>query len=407
MANPIRTDILNFYQNKSYLKWIVVAVSVIISAGSIYYTNVLVSQLEQREQRQIELFARTLEYTISENFRQDVNFITEEILIQNSSIPTILVDENDAVVYHRNIAIDSSWQESRIDAFLQKELAIMKDTYDPIEVNFRDPTTNSFEETQYIYYKNSFLLTQLIYYPYVQLSVIALFGFIAYLAFNYSKRAEQNRVWVGLAKETAHQLGTPISSLIAWMEYFKLEDTIKDKKIIEELEKDIAKLRLITERFSSIGSVPILKEENIVELIENAVNYLRSRVSTKVNIRVHSMYDSILANINAPLFEWVIENLVKNAVDAMNGEGNLTIKVIEGSDWRVFIDIIDNGKGIPKSSAKQVFQPGYTTKKRGWGLGLALSKRIIENYHNGRIYVKFSEVDRGTIFRIILHRQKL
>lgn len=407
MANPIGAEVLNIYQNKSHLKWIVLAISVSISFGSIYYTNVLVEQLKQREKRQIELYARSIEYTINENVRQDIYFITEEILFPNNSIPTILVDDEGVVVYHRNIDVDSSWSDTKFDEVLFDELEEMKRVYDPIEVNIRNPDTNAIENTQYVYYRNSFLLTQLIFYPYVQLTVIALFGFIAYLAFNYSKAAEQNRVWVGLAKETAHQLGTPISSLIAWLEYFKAEESFKDDRVLEELNKDIEKLRLITERFSSIGSVPILKEENIVEVTKNAVNYLRSRVSTKVDIQVHTMYNRITADINAPLFEWVIENVIKNAVDAMVGKGKLTIKILEGSDWRVFVDIIDNGKGIPKNKVKQVFHPGFTTKKRGWGLGLALAKRIIENYHNGRIYVKFSEVDRGTIFRIILRRKKL
>ncbi len=407
MANPIRSEVLNIYQNKSYLRWVVLAISVLIGFGSIYYTNVLVDQLEQREKRQIELYARTLEYTINEPFLKDINFITEEILFRNTSIPTILVSEDGSIVTFRNIDVDSTLSDVRFDQFLEKELEVMKNTYDPIEVIIRDPETNAIDDTQYIYYRNSFLLTQLIYYPYVQLSVIALFAFIAYLAFNYSKTAEQNRVWVGLAKETAHQLGTPISSLIAWMEYLKADESFKDKRVIEELDKDIAKLHLITERFSSIGSIPILKEENIIEVIKNSISYLRSRVSTKVEINVHTMSDRITANINAPLFEWVIENLVKNAVDAMTGEGKLTIKIVEGSEWRVFIDVIDDGKGIPNNKLKQVFSPGFTTKKRGWGLGLALAKRIIENYHSGRIFVKFSEVDRGTIFRIILHREKL
>ncbi len=408
MVNPFTgPEVLNIYQIKSSFKWIVLSFSVLISFGSIYYTNILVNQLKQREKRQIELFARSLEYTINENSRNDLYFITEEILFQNNSIPTILIDTEDQIVSQRNIDIDSSWSTGRINAALQVELSKMKSEYEPIEVKIRDPINGEVYDTQYIYYRNSFILTQLIYYPYVQLSVIAIFGVIAYLAFNYSKAAEQNRVWVGLAKETAHQLGTPISSLIAWLEVFKTDDTIKDKQIIVELDKDIAKLKLITERFSSIGSVPILKEENLIEIINNSVTYLRSRVSSKVNIQVHSMYDSIIAKINAPLFEWVIENIIKNAVDAMTGEGNLTIKVVEASDWRVFVDIIDDGKGIPKSKVRQVFQPGFTTKKRGWGLGLALAKRIIENYHNGKVYVKFSEVDRGTIFRIILDRKKL
>jgi anti-sigma regulatory factor (Ser/Thr protein kinase) len=408
MVNPFpSTEVFNIYKNKSSLKWIVLSVSVLIGVGSIFYTNVLVNQLKQREQRQIELFAKSLEYTINENSKSDLYFITEEILFQNNSIPTLLIDTQDRIVTQRNIEIDSSWSDSKINDVLQGELVKMKNEYDPIEVKIRDPINGEVYDTQYIYYRNSFLLTQLIYYPYVQLSVIAIFGFIAYLAFNYSKTAEQNQVWVGLAKETAHQLGTPISSLIAWVEYFKTDKTIKDKRIIEELDKDIDKLKLITERFSNIGSVPSLKEENMIEIINNSAKYLSSRLSSKVNIHVHSMNDSIIAKINVPLFEWVIENIIKNAVDAMTGEGNLTIKVVAASDWRVFIDIIDDGKGIPKSKIKQVFQPGFTTKKRGWGLGLALAKRIIENYHNGKVFVKFSEIDRGTTFRIILDRKKL
>jgi signal transduction histidine kinase len=406
MANPlVSPEILGIYQNKSSFQWIILTVAVIISVSTIYYTNVLVKQLKAREQRQIELFAKALEYTISENYRQDISFITEEILFQNNSIPTILVNENGEIVDQRNIDIDSTSQE-RIDKVLEKELDKMQSTYDPIEVNTFDPITDEVYSTQLIYYRNSFLLTQLTYYPYVQLSVIALFAFIAYLVFNYSKQAEQNRVWVGLAKETAHQLGTPISSLIAWMEYFKTDETFKDSDVIAELDKDIDKLKLITERFSNIGSIPILNEENVVEVVLNTVNYLRRRISTKVAIEVDYMYDSIIASINTPLFEWVIENICKNAVDAMSGHGTLTIKIIEGSDWRVFVDITDTGKGIPKSKIKQVFQAGFTTKKRGWGLGLTLTRRIINIYHNGKIFVKNSELEKGTTFRIILNRKK-
>ena len=407
MANPfVPSDVFNIYKNKSNLNWIVLFISVVISGGSIYYTNVLVKQLKQRERRQIELFAKALEYTINESSKRDVYFITEEILFQNNSIPTILVDRQGKIGDYRNIEIDSSWSVSKVSFTLNKELKKMKDEYDPIDVNFKDPETDEIYDTQYIYYRNSFLLTQLTYYPYIQLSVIAIFAFIAYLAFNYSKVAEQNRVWVGMAKETAHQLGTPISSLIAWLEFFKTDKHFKNSKIITELDKDIKKLMLITERFSSIGSVPILNEENIVDVVNNSVTYLQSRVSSKVNLKVHAMYDQISANINVPLFEWVIENIFKNAVDAMGGEGNLNIKIVEGSDWRVFVDISDDGKGIPKSKLKQVFNPGFTTKKRGWGLGLTLAKRIIENYHNGKVFVKSSEPDKGTTFRIVLRRKK-
>jgi len=368
---------------------------------------VLVNQLKQREKRQIELFARALEYTISANSRRDVNFITEEILFQNNSIPTILINDDNEIVDYRNISIDSaSWSQEKIQQTFENELEKMRRTYDPIEVNSLDPLTNEVFGTQYVYYRNSFLLTQLTYYPYVQLSIIALFAFIAYLVYNYSKEAEQNRVWVGLAKETAHQLGTPISSLLAWVEYFKSDASLPSAEIIAELEKDIDKLKIITERFSNIGSVPILKEENVVDVVKNTVNYLRKRISTKVVIEVEAMHENIPASLNTPLFEWVIENICKNAVDAMSGVGRLNIKIIEGSDWRVYVDISDTGKGIANSKLSQVFKPGFTTKKRGWGLGLTLTKRIIHNYHNGKIFVKSSELEKGTTFRIVLRRKK-
>lgn len=277
----------------------------------------------------------------------------------------------------------------------------MVDSYDPIPVTVRDPLDEPIVYG-YVNYSNSFLLTQLTYYPYIQLSVIAIFGFIAYMAFNYSKAAEQNQVWVGLAKETAHQLGTPISSLMAWMEFLKENPAMRDNNLAAELDKDIKRLQLITERFSSIGSVPVLNEENIKQCIADSMNYLRPRISSKVDINIAAINDDIIARVNKPLFEWVLENLCKNAVDAMDGVGKIKIHILRGSESRVFIDISDTGKGIPKSKIKSVFNPGFTSKKRGWGLGLALAKRIIENYHNGRIFVKNSEENQGTTFRISL-----
>lgn len=396
-------SVLDLYQNKSKIKWIVLGVSVVISVGSIFYTNVLVKQLEEREKRQIELFAKALEYTSNENSNNNLFFITEEILFQNNSIPTILVDESGNISQYRNIDIDSSWSKKRLNDELILQLADMKNTYEPIEIKLRDQQTRQVYGTQYVYYKNSFLLTQLTYYPYVQLSVIALFGFVAYLIFNYSKAAEQNRVWVGLAKETAHQLGTPISSLMAWVEYFKEDSTFEDKTLITELDKDVKKLQVITERFSNIGSEPTLKEENIEELITTIIDYLKPRISTKVNFNIHSLTPNIIAMINAPLFEWVVENLCKNSVDAMGGTGKITIYILKGSEGRIFVDISDSGKGIPKNKIKQVFNPGFTTKQRGWGLGLTLAKRIIETYHQGKIFVKSSEENKGTTFRIVLH----
>ena len=393
---------IDIFSGKSKVKWIVLVLSLAISTGSIWYTDILVEQLKDREKEQIELFAKTLEYTINEDLGSNIHFITEEVLFQNKSIPTILTDEKGTILQYRNIEIDSVKNSLRqISTKLNSILEEMATTYNPIPVGVRDPRGKE-EIYGYIYYDNSFLLAQLTYYPYIQLSVIAVFGFIAYLAFNYSKAAEQNRVWVGLAKETAHQLGTPISSLMAWMEFIREDPEIKNKNIADELDKDIQRLTLITERFSSIGSTPVLKQENVYSLLNNSINYLRPRISSKVLIELSALSDNIDAMVNPPLFDWVIENLCKNSVDAMSGSGVITIQILRGSEKKVLIDISDNGKGIPKSKINDVFNPGFTTKKRGWGLGLALAKRIVENYHNGKIYVKNSEEDKGTTFRIVL-----
>ena len=403
MSKKAAIPSLDFYQNNSNLKWVVLAASVVISIGSIYYTNILVDQLKERERQQVQLYAKAIEYAANDDDSGDVNFIANEILFQNNSIPIIQVTDQGRVLASRNVEVEETWTEDRRDSFLKNELKLMSQTYEPITVTLRDPQTGEVFGTQFIYYKNSFLLKQLIAYPYIQLSVIAIFGFIAYLAFNYSKAAEQNRVWVGLAKETAHQLGTPLSSLMAWVEVIRDDPEMKQKGMVEELEKDIQKLRIVTERFSSIGSVPALKKENIVNLINNVVNYLRPRVSSKVKMEVFTLSENIFANVHAPLFEWVIENLSKNSVDAMGNTGTIAIKILRGNEGKIFIDISDTGKGIPRSKIDQVFRPGFTTKKRGWGLGLTLAKRIIETYHDGKIFVKSSEENLGTTFRIVLN----
>ena len=392
----------NLFSESSRIKWIILFVSVVIGLGTILYTNQLVNQLKQREKQQVELFAKTLEYTISEESGSNIYFITDQILFENKSIPTILTDPDGNILDYRNINIDSTKKSpSQIKSILLNVLEEMQATYEPIPVSVKDNRDN-WITFGYVNYDDSKLLVQLTYYPYVQLSVIAILSLIAYLAFNYSKVAEQNRVWVGLAKETAHQLGTPISSLMAWQEFLKEIPDLKDQEILKEVDKDIKRLQLITERFSSIGSIPVLRVENLNLVIHNSINYLRPRISSKVEIKYISLHEDIECIINAPLFEWVLENLCKNAVDAMDGVGELKITIIRGSDYRILIDIEDTGKGIAKSKIKQVFRPGYTSKKRGWGLGLALAKRIIENYHGGKIFVKNSEENTGTTFRIVL-----
>jgi signal transduction histidine kinase len=392
---------MEFYKDNSKLKWVILAVSVIISISSIYYTNVLVEQLKERERNQVNLYARALEYTVND-LNNNVYFVTEEIISKNNSIPTILLSDKNEFIDYTNLDIDTTWSRKRQNETLLRALEEMKRAYPPIEILLKDPTTQEVFGKQFVYYKNSFVLTQLISYPFIQLSVIAIFAFISYLAFNYSKTAEQNRVWVGLAKETAHQLGTPLSSLMAWVEVLRDDPDIKNKGIADELDKDIRKLKVVTERFSSIGSTPTLKEENVYSLIQNVVNYLQPRVSSRINFELYTLSESITARVHAPLFEWVIENLCKNGVDAMGSSGTIAIKILRGNENRVLIDISDTGKGIPKSNLPSVFKPGFTTKKRGWGLGLALAKRIIEMYHQGRIFVKSSEENQGTTFRIEL-----
>jgi len=399
MARKSSIPTTDFYQRNTNLKWIVLGISILISIGSIYYTNVLVEQLKARERQQVELFAHALEYTLNDESTDNILFITDEIIFKNNSIPTIWITREGQYQF-RNINIEKSWSEARKKRALEKEIADMKTLYEPIKMTYRE--NGVVEDYGYVYYKNSFLLTQLIAYPYIQLSVIAIFAFIAYLAFNYSRAAEQNRVWVGLAKETAHQLGTPLSSLMAWIEVIREDPAMNKGGVVEELEKDVQKLRIVTERFSSIGSAPILKKENVVLLINNVVNYLRPRVSSKIKIEVFTLSENISAMVHAPLFEWVIENLCKNAVDAMGNTGTIAIKILRGSEGKVFIDISDTGKGIPRSKLDTVFKAGFTTKKRGWGLGLTLAKRIIDTYHNGKIYVKASEENLGTTFRIAL-----
>jgi len=372
---------------------VLISGAALIGIGSILYTNLIVAQLKDREQKFIDLFAKTIEYT-SNDENSNLTFLEQQIVVPNETIPVILTDALGNPILWRNVDIDPG-------SIKKLQLKIMKEEHEPIEITFRNEQGEIYDY-QYVYYKNSKLLTQLLFYPYVQLSVIAVFGILAYVVFSYSKTAEQNRVWVGLAKETAHQLSTPLSSLMAWLEYFKTDPQIQNKEILHELDKDIKRLETITARFSSIGSVPSRNLENIHDTILNSITYLQKRISNKVKIEVSALPIDIRAQINKPLFDWVIENVCKNAVDAMSGVGVIKIHIKRGKYGDVLIDIKDSGKGISKSKIPEVFQPGYTSKRGGWGLGLTLAKRIIEIYHKGKIFVKHSEVDVGTTFRIML-----
>ena len=383
---------IDFYQNKKLVKWLIFFISLLLGLGSIGYTHRLVEELREREDRQIQVLSAALDYaaTTSEN----LTFINQEIIQQNYSFPIIMADGQGNPIDYRNIAFKNSRNQADSILVLKEELLEMQEDYPPIVLQEADIR---------IYYRNSELLTNLKYYPYIQLAVILLFGLLVYVVFNQSKLSEQNRVWAGLTKETAHQLGTPIASLMAWMDYLKNSPVWdENQEIIQEMDKDVAKLRVVTERFSSIGSRPVIQPENVYEIIEEGVSYLRPRISTKVDWEIQADSKDLVALLNKPLFDWVIENVCKNAVDAMKGKGVLRIVLFQESDKFVGIDISDTGVGIEKMKFKKVFTPGFSSRKRGWGLGLTLSKRIVEGYHGGKIFVKQSELGKGTTFRILL-----
>ncbi len=389
---------MNIYADKSQYKVVVVLIALLIGSCSVFYTDLLVKQLDKRERQQIELFVKSQQFLVNENDNGDINFVFQEISRANEIFPLILVNSQGEILSHRNVPIPKGASKEREREILRKELESMKEDHEPIAVIYGG------DEVNYIYYSNSYLITQLRYYPYIQLSVIGVFVLLGYLAFSYSRKAEQNRVWVGLAKETAHQLGTPLSSLMAWIEYFKADPRYADDEVIPELEKDVERLEMITARFSNIGSVPALKEENVLEVVQKTVLYLQKRISPKVHMYVTSESDELPGVlINKHLFEWVIENLCKNAVDAMSGSGEIRIHLRKSHQLKLLIDVSDTGKGISKKHITRVFEPGFSTKKRGWGLGLTLAKRIIENYHKGKIFVKQSEPGKGTTFRIIMN----
>jgi len=316
-----------------------------------------------------------------------------EVVLNSASVPVIITDSTGTKVYQSG---NIQGKDIRDKAWVAKTLRSMASQNTPIRVDLADTGVH------YIFYQDSYLLTQLKFFPVVQFAVIAVFLLIAYLLFSYARKSEQNQVWVGMAKETAHQLGTPLSSMVAWMELLKLKGL--DEETIREIEKDVQRLETITDRFSKIGSAARLEKTNVVAMVYDTVNYIRSRISAKVLFNIQpEITQEIIVPLNLHLFEWVIENICKNAVDAMEGNGQVNIEITEDVD-HIHIDIGDTGKGIPKSRFKTIFRPGYTSKARGWGLGLTLSKRIVENYHSGKIFVKSSTLNKGTTFRIILKK---
>lgn len=500
---------MSLYSQKQRWKLVLLSAAVLIVAASLWYSNLIVSNVREDEQTKVELWSQAIEqravlvnYTneLFNNLRREerkkmdtwakatarvnvagndeLTFLID-IITKNTTIPVIITNKKGEVVTYHNLPAG----ENPSEAELQKELELMKEQFTPIEIDvyqgvkqylhYRDSRIitnlktvlddiiNSFinetvinaasvpviltdstqtsvlnystvdsavvsdpqllgqklndmaannkpitvslgNRTHYIFFEDSRILTQLKYYPIVQFVIIGLFLFIAYLLFSTFRKAEQNQVWVGMAKETAHQLGTPLSSLMAWVDVLEAKGI--DQTTLSEVQKDIDRLATVTERFSKIGSRPDLKAENVKEVIEQTIRYLRPRVSSKVQFDVSAPEEGITtAQINIPLFSWVIENLCKNGIDAMNGEGQINIQ-ISNEIQSVYVDVSDTGKGIARANVNAVFKPGFTTKKRGWGLGLSLSKRIIENYHLGKIFVKKSEVKKGTTFRIVLRK---
>ncbi len=380
---------MDIYNRKQQWKLLLFIFAVIIGVGSLWYTNQLVRDLAIEEQKKVKLWAEATKRLADVSLdNQDLDFLVD-VLTNNTTIPVMWVDANENINAQRNL--DSL--RSRNPEYLRNQLEKMKSENDPIPMDLGGGNIN------YIYYRNSYLLRQLSYYPYLQLGVILLFILVAYFAFSSSRKAEQNQVWLGLSKETAHQLGTPTSSLIAWVELLKEKQP--ENELISELENDVKRLEIITERFSKIGSKPKLKNEDIIEILNNTLKYLKTRTSDQVTFVFNPDKDSIQAPVNLSLFEWVIENICKNAIDATEGKGIIKISVRVNAN-NLFLDIHDTGKGIPKSKQKTIFKPGYTTKKRGWGLGLSLAKRIIESYHNGKIFVHQSDPLKGTTIRIVL-----
>lgn len=382
----------SIYDSRQRLKFVFIFTAILIAIASLVVSDMLIKDLAQEERQKMEVWAEATRLTASKNTAEDLSLVLK-ILEGNTTIPVVLCNDKDSIMFVKNINFP---ENNDVEEFKKAKVKELK-SKNTIVIDMEDGTF------QYVYYDDSIILKRLLIYPYAQLTVVFVFIVIAFLALASTKKAEQNKVWVGLSKETAHQLGTPISSLIAWVEYLRTKDI--DPSLLNEMEKDVKRLETIAERFSKIGSNPDPVPVDINNSIRSALSYMSTRISAKVKIYTHLTDGPVPVLMNDSLFAWVIENLTKNAVDAMEGQGEITFQV-EERDKVVRIDVTDTGKGIAKSKFKTVFNPGYTTKKRGWGLGLSLVKRIIESYHGGKIFVKNSEVGKGTTFRIELRKYK-
>lgn len=385
---------MDFYRKKNLWKLLLFFFAVFIGAATLWYTETFLSELRQQEVLRVNQFGEAMRNILGQEDNDKIIF-EQSFISSNNTIPIIWADADGNVIESRNI----DPKKSKDPEWLKRKIQEMESEFTPIEIVVSD------EITQYLYYQNSILLTKLRLYPLILLGVISLFIIIAYVAFSNARKSEQNQVWNGLAKETAHQIGTPLSSLMGWLELLRAKEV--DAVMVEEMEKDINRLNTITERFSKIGSMPVISEQDVVQIAGESVSYLAARSPRKINVKFNAEgagFGPLLVKLNKPLFEWVIENLVRNAIDAIEGQGDIEVRVSD-SGRKVVVEVEDNGKGVPQNKFKTIFRPGFTTKSRGWGLGLSLAKRIIEEYHGGKIFVASSEAGRATIFRILLDKE--
>lgn len=382
---------MKLFSNFRYVKYLLTFVAAIIAVASLFVSNRFVDRLKQEEKNKMQVWASAMGALINAEVDEDVA-IELQILSSNTTIPVILTDDKGSIIQNNNIQFPAKADSLTV---LMERVAEMRKKGNIIPI-YMDGVGE-----QYVCYDDSNILILLSYYPYIQLCVVLLFLIICIVAVVSSKRAEQNRVWVGLSKETAHQLGTPISSLMAWVEILK--DKYPDDELLPDMGHDVERLQRVAERFSKIGSKPEHTSEDLIDVIERAVGYVKRRTPSKVEYVMNFPKRPLPVRMNAPLIEWVIENLCKNAVDAMGGNGVITVTVSH-DEQNAYIDVSDTGKGISKSNRRMVFEPGFTTKKRGWGLGLSLAKRIMEEYHKGHIFVKKSAPGKGTTFRMELKK---
>lgn len=403
---------MNPYAQKKRWKFLLLAFAIAIASASLFYSYYLVKNISYSERTKAEVWAMSTKKIVE---IEDINdeFLTYIYSIRDSlTLPAIVTNERDSIIYWKGLDSAKTNIRQEFPVGFESAVNISRPVYDPQYFKYQlqemklqhEPIviTKANGEKWFVYYKDSVLLSQLKVFPYIQLTVIALFLIVAYTVFSSSRRSEQDLVWVGLAKETAHQLGTPISSLMAWLEL--LQDRLADENdyLLVEMQNDVKRLEMVADRFSKIGSKPVLESHPVYSVVKMYVDYFRVRASNKISFSVSGDKD-VEAMMNIPLFDWVVENLLKNATNAIEGEGKIEVKIIENLvKEQVFIDVIDSGKGVPRLKFETIFQPGYTTRKRGWGLGLSLTRRIVENYHNGQVFVQDSEPGKGTTMRIIL-----